>query len=69
MSLRDPEFCESLEGFVSTSELTQDKQLPKHQVCLHQTMPRVRPLTYSILANARCIHAVNIYPEFYLIEY
>jgi 6-phosphofructokinase 1 len=31
MSLRDPEFRESLEGFISTSELTEEKRLPKHQ--------------------------------------
>lgn len=31
MALRDPEFCESLEGFIATSELTEKKQLPKHQ--------------------------------------
>lgn len=33
MELRDPEFAESLEGFIATSTLTQDKRLPKHQVC------------------------------------
>ncbi|KAJ8521360.1 hypothetical protein ONZ45_g1927 [Pleurotus djamor] len=31
MSLRDPEFCESLEGFYATSELETTKQLPPHK--------------------------------------
>ena len=33
MSFRDPEFCESLEGFIATSTLSEEKLLPKHQVC------------------------------------
>jgi len=40
MSLRDPEFCESLEGFIATSELSEEKRLPKHQVCFHRIMPK-----------------------------
>jgi len=31
MSLRDPEFSETLANFIATSELGQEKQLPKHQ--------------------------------------
>jgi 6-phosphofructokinase 1 len=31
-SLRDPEFCESLEGFTATSTLYKKKQLPKEKV-------------------------------------
>lgn len=33
MSLRDPEFCESLEGFFATSALEQEKKLPESKVC------------------------------------
>jgi hypothetical protein len=47
MSLRDPEFCESLEGFISTSELTQEKQLPKPQVCFRQTISGAYPLIFN----------------------
>lgn len=36
MSLRDPEFCESLEGFVATSTLYNEKQLPKEKVNIRQ---------------------------------
>lgn len=32
MSLRDPEFCESLDGFTATSTLYKEKQLPKEKV-------------------------------------
>ena len=34
MSLRDPEFCESLEGFFATAALEQNKRLPPNKVCL-----------------------------------
>lgn len=32
MSLRDPEFCESLEGFFATSVLESEPKLPHHLV-------------------------------------
>lgn len=32
MSLRDPEFCESLEGFIATSTLEKEKKLPENKV-------------------------------------
>lgn len=32
MSFRDPEFCESLDGFVAVSELDYTKKVPKEQV-------------------------------------
>lgn len=34
MSLRDPEFCEGLEGFISVSSLDSTKRLPKDQVSM-----------------------------------
>jgi len=33
MSMRDPEFFQSLEGFFATSTLFTEKQLPHHRVC------------------------------------
>lgn len=35
MSLRDPEFHESLAGFIATSTLEQQKQLPVEKVRIH----------------------------------
>lgn len=32
MSLRDPEFCESLEGFFATATLEKEKLLPESKV-------------------------------------
>lgn len=32
MSLRDPEFCESLEGFHATSVVEKEPRLPHYQV-------------------------------------
>jgi hypothetical protein len=34
MSLRDPEFQESLEGFIATSTLEKDPLLPPEKVCI-----------------------------------
>lgn len=42
MSLRDPEFIESLEGFYSTSELKVSERLPSHTVRLNP--PQRRPV-------------------------
>lgn len=33
MSYRDPEFCESLDGFVDVSSLDTTHKLPKEKVC------------------------------------
>ena len=38
MSLRDPEFCESLEGFISTSTLYEEKRLPQEKVNMNMNM-------------------------------
>lgn len=66
MSLRDPEFSESLEGFISTSELTEEKKLPAHQVCFHLSVSRTVASKTSVLANACRNHAVNTTPQFHL---
>ena len=42
MTLRDPEFCESLEGFIATSTLYKEKQLPREKV----SMRRENALSY-----------------------
>lgn len=38
MSLRDPEFGESLDGFIATSSLSEEKKLPKQQVRDHHVI-------------------------------
>ena len=67
MALRDPEFSECLEGFIATSELTGDKQVPKHQVYFNPRLSGASLLRYSILENARRVHAVKflsfLYPS------
>ena len=40
MSLRDPEFCEALEGFVAVSSLDHAKKLPKERVVDKLAHPR-----------------------------
>lgn len=40
MSLRDPEFCESLEGFLATSAIDPEPKLPHHLVSVvHASHP------------------------------
>lgn len=58
MSLRDPEFIESLEGFYSTSELKVSERLPSHTVRLNQ--PHDAQLTKShILVHESWNNAVG----------
>jgi 6-phosphofructokinase 1 len=56
MSMRDPEFCQSLEGFFATSTLFTEKQLPHHKVSLsHSIKATLIPI---FVENACCNYAV-----------
>jgi hypothetical protein len=57
MKLRDPEFRESLEGFVTTSALSQDKKLPVEKVL--SALRRVLLMLIVMLENANRHHAVR----------
>ena len=57
MSLRDPEFCESLEGFYATAVLESEPKLPHHLVSC--TFCPCRHRTYTMTAYARSHHAVS----------
>ena len=61
MSLRDPEFRESLEGFFATSRLESEPKLPHHLV---SGVGKRRFITSSPTptAHARCSHAVGVRP-------
>src|ERR1700710_1534520 len=63
MSMRDPEFYQSLEGFFATSTLFTEKQLPHHKVSLLYSIKAT--LTSVFFAeNACCNYAVRPFIRF-----
>lgn len=66
MELRDPEFAESLEGFIATSTLSQEKRLTSNHVCSLFRM--FRSNTSSPPANQRIrvaiMQCVDFTPSF-----
>lgn len=53
MSLRDPEFRESLDGFHATAVLESEPKLPYHLVSACHTFPRT--LTHITSAARECV--------------
>ena len=58
MSYRDPEFLESLEGFVAVSALDKNKKLPKEQVSIGFCIRREALLIYDP-ENEGCHYSVR----------